>query len=171
MQYAVIQTSIGALTVASTDKGIASIRFGRDVPDGADPADAARFETVRQQLNEYFEGRRTSFELPLDVEGTPFQKAVWNELLRIPYGETRSYSDIAKAIGKPEAARAVGMANHDNPVAVVIPCHRVIGRNGALTGYAGGLHLKAQLLSLERPHPASGRPLPEGEGLQRTLFT
>lgn len=157
MEYAVIHTSLGPLTVASTDKGIASIQFGKGLPEGATAGDATPFETVRQQLEEYFEGKRTRFELPLDVVGTQFQKAVWNELLRIPYGETRSYSDIAKAIGKPDAARAVGMANHDNPVAVVIPCHRVVGRDGALTGYAGGLHLKAQLLSIERQ--------------QRTLFT
>ena len=88
--------------------------------------------------------------MPLDIEGTPFQKSVWNELLRIPYGETRSYGDIAKALGKPEASRAVGMANHNNPIAIVIPCHRVVGRNGSMTGYAGGIHLKQQLLSLER---------------------
>ena len=110
-----------------------------------------------EQLAEYFEGKRTQFEIPLDVDGTEFQKAVWKELQRIPYGETRSYGEIAKAIGRPGAARAVGMANHDNPLAVVIPCHRVVGSDGSLTGYAGGLHLKAQLLSIESRH--------------RTLFT
>lgn len=157
MQYAVIHTPMGPLTVASTDKGIASIQFGKSVPDGAIAEESAARETVKQQLTEYFQGTRTRFELPLDIEGTPFQRAVWDELLRIPYGETRSYGDIARAIGKPGAARAVGLANHDNPVAVVIPCHRVVGRDGSLTGYAGGLHLKAQLLSIERRH--------------RTLFT
>jgi methylated-DNA-[protein]-cysteine S-methyltransferase len=157
MQYAVITTPMGLLTVASTEKGIASIQFGNSIPrDAVASGESANRETALQ-LTEYFEGKRTRFELPLDVEGTPFQKAVWNELLRIPYGETRSYGDIARAIGRPGAARAVGMANHDNPVAVVIPCHRVVGRDGSLTGYAGGLHLKAQLLSIERQH--------------RTLFT
>ena len=147
---------MGPLTVASTDKGIASIRFGASVPKGVSDDESASRETV-QQLSEYFEGKRTDFDLPLDFDGTAFQKAVWNELMRIPYGETRSYADIAKAIGRPGAARAVGMANHDNPIAVVIPCHRVVGKDGSLTGYAGGLHLKAQLLSIERQ--------------QRTLFT
>ena len=156
MQYAVMDSPMGPLTVASTEKGIASIQFGNSVPEGVCPDPATNQEIVGQ-LTEYFEGKRTRFELPLDVEGTPFQKAVWNELQRIPYGETRSYGDIARAVGKPGAARAVGMANHENPIAVVIPCHRVVGQNGSLTGYAGGLHLKAQLLSIERRH--------------RTLFT
>ena len=156
MHYAVMNSPMGPLTVAATEKGIASIQFGNTIPEGAVADSSANQETV-VQLSEYFEGRRTHFELPMDVQGTAFQKAVWNELLRIPYGETRSYSDIAKAIGRPGAARAVGMANHDNPIAVVIPCHRVLGRDGSLTGYAGGLHLKAQLLSIERR--------------QRTLFT
>jgi methylated-DNA-[protein]-cysteine S-methyltransferase len=137
------------VTVASTDRGLAAVHFGNSVPDGAVVDNSANREIVKQ-LSEYFEGKRTRFELPLDVEGTPFQKSVWNELLRIPYGETRSYGDIAKALGKPAAARAVGMANHNNPVAIVIPCHRVVGQNGSLTGYAGGLHLKQQLLSIER---------------------
>ena len=147
---------MGPLTVASTDKGIASIQFGNTLPEGVVAEPSAIHETV-EQLSEYFEGKRTQFELPLDVEGTDFQKAVWNELQRIPYGETRSYGEIAKAIGRPGAARAVGMANHENPLAVVIPCHRVVGSKGSLTGYAGGLHLKAQLLSIESRH--------------RTLFT
>ena len=156
MQYAVIDSPMGPLTVASTEKGIASIHFGNSLPAGIVADVSANRDTV-DQLTEYFEGKRTQFELPLDVEGTPFQKAVWNELQRIPYGETRSYGEIAKAVGRPGAARAVGMANHDNPIAVVIPCHRVVGRDGSLTGYAGGLHLKEQLLSIERRH--------------RTLFT
>jgi len=149
MHYAVMNTTVGPVTVASTDRGLAAVHFGNSVPSGAVVDNSANREIVKQ-LSEYFEGKRTRFELPLDVEGTPFQKSVWNELLRIPYGETRSYGDIAKALGKPAAARAVGMANHNNPVAIVIPCHRVVGQNGSLTGYAGGLHLKEQLLSIER---------------------
>ena len=149
MQYAVMNTAVGPITIASTDRGLAAVHFGNSVPEGAVVDDSANREIV-EQLSEYFEGKRTRFELPLDVEGTPFQKSVWNELLQIPYGETRSYGDIAKALGKPAAARAVGMANHNNPVAIVIPCHRVVGQNGSLTGYAGGLHLKEQLLSIER---------------------
>jgi methylated-DNA-[protein]-cysteine S-methyltransferase len=153
MHYAVIHSPMGPLTVASTERGLASIRFGESVPKGVRPDEAAESnrEPVRQ-LQEYFQGKRTQFELELDLQGTAFQKAVWNQLLQIPYGETRSYGDIAKAVGKPRAARAVGMANHDNPIAVVVPCHRVVGRDGSLTGYAGGLHLKAQLLSIERRH-------------------
>jgi methylated-DNA-[protein]-cysteine S-methyltransferase len=155
MHYAVIDTPMGRLTVASTERGIASIQFGESVR--ADVAPDSTTRETAEQLAEYFQGKRTQFELPLDVQGTPFQKAVWNELLRIPYGETRSYGEIAKAIGRPGAARAVGMANHDNPIAIVIPCHRVVGKDGSLTGYAGGLQLKAQLLSIERQN--------------RTLFT
>jgi methylated-DNA-[protein]-cysteine S-methyltransferase len=156
MHYAVMDSPMGPVTVASTGKGIASIHFGNSVPSGGLTDPSANHQTV-EQLTEYFEGKRTQFDLPLDVEGTPFQKAVWTQLLRIPYGETRTYGEIAKAIGRPGAARAVGMANHENPIAVVIPCHRVIGRDGSLTGYAGGVQLKAQLLSIERRH--------------RTLFT
>ena len=149
MHYAVMNTTVGPLTVASTDKGLAAVHFGNNVPEDAVVDNSANRE-IMKQLSEYFDGKRTRFELPLDVEGTAFQKSVWNELLRIPYGETRSYGDIAKALGKPAAARAVGMANHNNPVAIVIPCHRVVGQNGSLTGYAGGLQLKEQLLSIER---------------------
>ena len=149
MHYAVMESPMGPVTIASTEKGIASIHFGNNVPEGAVADSSVNHHTV-EQLTEYFQGKRTQFDLELDLEGTPFQRAVWSELLRIPYGETRTYGDIAKAIGSPGAARAVGMANHDNPIAVVIPCHRVVGRDGSLTGYAGGLHLKAQLLSIER---------------------
>src|SRR5204863_1200041 len=106
MHYAVMNTSVGPVTVASTDRGLAAVHFGNSVPEGAVVDDSANREIVKQ-LSEYFEGKRTRFELPLDVEGTPFQKSVWHELLRIPYGETRSYGDIAKALGKPAAARAV----------------------------------------------------------------
>ena len=149
MQYAVMNSPMGPLTVMSTEKGLASVHFGKNVPKGVAADETGKSEVVKQ-LSEYFEGKRTNFELPLDVDGTAFQKAVWKQLLRIPYGETRSYGDIAKALGKPSAARAVGMANHNNPIAIVIPCHRVVGQNGSLTGYAGGLHLKEQLLSIER---------------------
>jgi len=149
MQYAVMNSPIGPLTVMTTDKGLASVHFGKNVPSGITVDETGKSEVVKQ-LSEYFEGKRTSFELPLDIEGTPFQRAVWKQLLQIPYGETRSYGDIAKALGKPLASRAVGMANHNNPIAIVIPCHRVVGQNGSLTGYAGGLFVKERLLSIER---------------------
>jgi methylated-DNA-[protein]-cysteine S-methyltransferase len=152
MEYAVMNSPMGPVTVVSTDKGVASVHFGKSVPSGIKADESGASEAVKQ-LSEYFAGKRTRFELPLDIEGTPFQKSVWKALLQIPYGETRSYGDIAKALGKPAAARAVGMANHNNPIAIVIPCHRVIGQNGSLTGYAGGLHLKEKLLSIERKSP------------------
>ena len=105
---------------------------------------------VDKQMGEYFEGKRKAFDLPLRPEGTDFQKKVWNALLEIPFGETRSYQDIANAVGSPKACRAVGMANHQNPIIIVIPCHRVIGKNGKLVGYGGGLSMKEKLLLLEK---------------------
>ncbi len=107
-------------------------------------------EKTIQQLSQYFTGKRTSFDLPLSPQGTNFQKRVWKELCAIPYGQVRCYQDIARNIGNPGAARAVGMANHRNPIAIVIPCHRVIGKNGDLVGYAGGLAMKETLLRLEQ---------------------
>jgi len=103
-----------------------------------------------QQLAEYFDGSRKQFDLPLDFEGTIFQKSVWAALLRIPYGETRTYAQIAIEIGNPNATRAVGAANGKNPLSIIVPCHRVIGSSGGLTGFAGGLGIKRQLLDLER---------------------
>lgn len=152
MRYAVMSTPLGPLTLASTDKGLASVHFGNEVPrDGIVDTEANRL--FIHQLEEYFQGNRTQFDFALDFAGTPFQVAVWQELLKIPYGETRSYGDIARKLGKPGASRAVGMANHDNQIAIVIPCHRVVGRDGSLTGYAGGIRLKQKLLSLERNTP------------------
>lgn len=104
---------------------------------------------TEKQLKEYFKGQRNVFDLPLQMKGTQFQQEVWQALQEIPYGETRTYSDIAVAIGRPKATRAVGMANHCNPLAIIVPCHRVIGKNGSLTGYAGGLEKKQALLALE----------------------
>lgn len=108
---------------------------------------------AQAQLAEYFAGKRRQFDLPLNPKGTEFQKKVWQALQTIPYGETRTYKDIAEAVGAPKGFRAVGMANHNNPIAIIIPCHRVIGSNGLLTGYAGGLEYKRALLSLERGLP------------------
>ena len=112
--------------------------------------DAAAFPDVVAQLAAYFAGKRTGFEVALRPAGTSFQQRVWDALSEIPYGETRSYGEIARRIGQPGAARAVGLANGRNPIAVVVPCHRVIGANGALTGYAGGLQAKRALLDLEQ---------------------
>ena len=107
-----------------------------------------------RQLREYFAGQRRSFQLPLAPQGTPFQQQVWQALAEIPYGETRTYGEIAEAIGRKGASRAVGAANHRNPLPIFIPCHRVIGANGSLTGYAGGLETKRFLLALESGQPA-----------------
>lgn len=105
-----------------------------------------------KEIKEYLEGKRNSFDLPLEPEGTEFQKKVWNALKEIPYGETRSYGEIAKIIGNEKASRAVGMANNKNPIMIMIPCHRVIGANGKLVGYAGGLDVKEKLLNMEKNH-------------------
>lgn len=107
-------------------------------------------EEVKRQLEEYFKGNLKNFDLPLNPSGTEFQKKVWKALLTIPYGETRSYGEIASQIGKEKASRAIGGANHVNPISIVIPCHRVIGKNGSLVGYGGGLDKKTILLELER---------------------
>lgn len=105
---------------------------------------------VERQLVEFFSGKRKEFQLPIHFKGTSFQQKVWNALMKIPYGETKSYQEIAIEIENPKAVRAVGMANHQNPVMIVVPCHRVIGKNGTLTGYAGGIEVKQYLLELEK---------------------
>lgn len=150
-------TSDGA---ALTGLYLAEHRHGPAV--GADwifAPDALPFAAAREQLAAYFAGRRRGFDLPLAPEGTPFQRMVWQELLRIPPGETITYGELALRIGSPSASRAVGLANGRNPIAIVVPCHRVIGANGKLTGYAGGLARKQALLALEA---ASGRLSPGG---------
>jgi len=131
---------------------------GRMAAEGVEIVeDADRTAEVRRQLDEYFAGRRQEFDLPLAPRGTPFELSVWEHLRRIPFGETRSYADVARALGKPAATRAVGRANGANPIPIVVPCHRVIGSNGSLTGFGGGLAAKARLLELEgRSLPFSG---------------
>ncbi len=143
-----MKSPVGLLTLVSGDDGLESVRFGNAVPEGCVEDVDSEFPGL-VQLNEYFNGRRRTFDLPLSLRGTPFQRSVWLQLLQIPWGETRSYGDIARAVGKPGAARAVGMANQTNPIPIIVPCHRVIGANGSLTGYAGGLDVKARLLALE----------------------
>jgi methylated-DNA-[protein]-cysteine S-methyltransferase len=150
-----IDSPVGRLTLVATDAGLAAILWQNDRPgrvrlpiEGEESAHPVLVETARQ-LAEYFAGRRQQFDLPLDPHGTVFQRKVWSALLTIPFGETRSYGQIAKQIGKPSAVRAVGAANGRNPLSIVAPCHRVIGSTGALTGFAGGLDVKARLLALE----------------------
>ena len=131
----------------SDGQALTAVAFDRRVGDpvGQDPV----LPNAARQLEEYFAGSRRECTIPLRPQGTAFQLAVWKALLEIPYGETRSYLDIARAIGKPNAVRAVGAANGANPIAIIVPCHRVIGHDGSLTGYGGGLGLKQRLLALE----------------------
>lgn len=124
-------------------------------PEAEPDPDAEPLPELRRQLDDYLAGRRRDFDLPLETGGTEFQRLCWDALRRIPFGETRSYSQMAREIGRPQAVRAVGAANHDNPIGVIIPCHRVIGANGSLTGYAGGLDMKRVLLELEGVLPGS----------------
>ena len=153
--FTIQPSPVGKLKLVASDKGLAAILWENDREDrvklGAmteQPDHPVLVETKRQ-LGEYFAGQRTAFDLPLDFHGTDFQKSVWAALLRIPFGETRSYAEIARELGRPTASRAVGAANGKNPISIVAPCHRVIGTNGALTGFAGGLDGKAFLLELE----------------------
>lgn len=147
---------VGDLTLIASDAGLVAILWPDDAPrrvhlgpmvdDDAHPI----LRQATQELRDYFAGERTSFTLPLDPRGTDFQKSVWTALGSIPFGETRSYADIARAIGRPTAVRAVGAANGRNPLSIVAPCHRVIGSNGTLTGFAGGLAAKEHLIGHER---------------------
>ena len=140
------------LRVLEQNEAIVEVRILRqpeEASDGLIKQETALLLEAKRQLEEYFAGLRAAFSLPLAPEGTEFQKIVWRELENIPYGETRTYGQIAEKIGNPKACRAVGGANHHNPVAVMIPCHRVIGKDGSLTGYAGGVDIKETLLRLE----------------------
>lgn len=151
--YTEIDSPIGPLLLSAEDSALTGLYFSTGgKARGADPSwtrDDTRFDTARKQIDEYFEGRRKTFDLDLAPKGTAFQQSVWGALLEIPYGETRSYLDIAQRIGNPKAVRAVGGANGNNPIALVVPCHRVIGSNGALTGFGGGLDTKRHLLQHE----------------------
>jgi O-6-methylguanine DNA methyltransferase len=161
-----VDSPIGPLFLAFSARGLVALEFDARLPGQQtirpNPRDlrkeAKGFEFVNSprelqayasELEEYFAGNRREFTFPLDLRGTEFQKACWRALLAIPYGETRSYADIARAVGKPNAFRAVGMANNRNPIAIVVPCHRVIASDGTLCGYGGGLDVKRKLLELE----------------------
>lgn len=144
---------IGRLLLVGEGNILTELYFAKTADNMTVPTgwqeDDAPFATVISQLGQYFDKTRTTFDLQLDPRGTSFQKGVWQELLRIPYGETASYGTIAERIGNPKACRAVGMANRRNPIPIIIPCHRVIGRDGSLTGFGGGLAVKERLLALE----------------------
>jgi O-6-methylguanine DNA methyltransferase len=162
------ESPIGSLLCASTERGLAYVRLpraggrgfagwlrrqapGAEVRTGFAPNKAAI-----QQILEYLDGKRSVFDLPLDLRGTDFQRRVWDALLEIPYGQTRSYAEVARSIREPAAVRAVGTANGANPCAIVVPCHRVVATGGKLGGYGGGLPLKRRLLALEHANPLDG---------------
>ena len=153
--FKLMNSPVGTLRLVASDKGLAGVWFERSRPERVRPrgdVESARHPVLveaERQLREYFAGRRQIFDLKLDFVGTPFQRTVWKALLTIPFGQTRSYGQIAKQVGRPSASRAVGAANGRNPVSIVAPCHRVVGSTGALTGFGGGLDVKERLLRLE----------------------
>ena len=166
LQSSVFTSPVGSLFLAASEKGLVALEFDARLPGQQtirpNPRDLraesqrvqfeiseSRMSPYVRELEEYFAGARREFTFPLDLRGTEFQVACWNALLAIPYGETRTYADIARAVGRPQGFRAVGMANNRNPVAIVVPCHRVIASDGTLCGYGGGLEIKRKLLELE----------------------
>ena len=151
MDIAYIETPLGVASISGDEHGIASISVTQENQDLLSEEVPLHLKGAVQQLQEYFEGKRTTFDLNLNPSGTEFQKRVWKELLRIPFGKTVSYLDIAKKLGDPKTIRAAASANGKNPLWIVVPCHRVIGSDGSLTGYAGGLWRKKWLLEHESP--------------------
>ncbi|HEX6325679.1 MAG TPA: methylated-DNA--[protein]-cysteine S-methyltransferase [Jiangellaceae bacterium] len=163
-RWTTTDSPIGPLLLTADDGGLTRLymEVRKHGPDEVQPEwrrDDSAFTEACRQLDEYFAGQRTEFDLPLNPAGTPFQRRVWEALKTIPYGEIRSYGEIAEQIGRPGAARAVGLANGRNPISIVVPCHRVIGASGALTGYGGGLERKQYLLNLETRVSAGQAPL------------
>ena len=152
--HTVVDSPVGPLTLVATDGELAGLYMvehrHRPAIETFGELDAEPFAAVADQLAEYFAGRRTEFDLPLASGGTPFQRTVWAALREIPYGETITYAELAQRIGRPTASRAVGLANGKNPISIIVPCHRVIGSSGDLTGYGGGLARKRHLLDFER---------------------
>ena len=163
MKYCYLESPVGTLLIACDEKAIRRIEF----PLGGTPAqpeagwqesNCGLLQHATEQLSEYFSGRRTIFSVPLGPEGTEFQRAVWRRLQDIPYGQTITYGELAKRVGNPKASRAVGAANGCNPIPIMIPCHRVIGSDGKLTGFGGGLPVKKALLTLETGQKLIGGP-------------
>ncbi len=151
-----MESPLGIMAISAVDEGLTCINMGvEEMKDAWGPEESTPvLDAAVDQMEAYFAGDLKEFDLPLAATGTDFQQRVWAELCRIPYGETVSYMHVAEAIGDRKAVRAVGLANGRNPIAIVVPCHRVIGANGKLTGYAGGLWRKERLLSLERGEPS-----------------
>jgi methylated-DNA-[protein]-cysteine S-methyltransferase len=156
LAHSIFPSPVGKLTLVGSDAGLVAILWEDDDPArvrlGArvERSDHPILETAATQLTDYFAGRLRVFTVPLDFRGTPFQQSIWAALCDIPFGETRSYGDIARAVGRPTASRAVGTANGRNPISIIAPCHRVVGASGALTGFAGGLDTKRWLLDFEQ---------------------
>ena len=154
--YKTVRSPVGKLKLVAIDKGLVAILWENEKSGRVPLSELQKNDRhpillkTEQQLNEYFAGQRKQFSIALDMRGTRFQKNVWDALLAIPFGETRSYGQLAKQLGNPKASRAVGAANGRNPLSIIVPCHRVIGSSGKLTGFAGGLEVKAHLLSLEK---------------------
>lgn len=160
LYYATLPSPLGELLLVSGPTRLTRIVFPNEQADVQPQPNWKKGNSVTRaaarQLNEYFARQRETFDLPLEFQGTPFQQRVWRALLQIPYGETISYAELARRVGRPKAQRAVGAANGSNPLPIVIPCHRVIGSNGSLTGYGGGLDIKRQLLEIEAAPVACG---------------
>ena len=150
------ETQIGDIGIVEEDDMIIEVSFGY-IHTNCKLEQTELLNRTYHQIEEYLSGKRKVFDIPINPKGTPFQKQVWNTLLDIPYGETRSYGEIAIQIGNPKACRAIGMASHNNPIAILIPCHRVIGKNQKLVGYVAGLDIKEKLLSLEKKYGKNQR--------------
>ncbi|MGB0788497.1 MAG: methylated-DNA--[protein]-cysteine S-methyltransferase [Marinirhabdus sp.] len=151
MHTAHLNTPLGTLQITGNAQGVASVVFVEVEVEVETPVVSAHIENAKQQLSEYFKGNRKNFQLKLNPQGTPFQKKVWEKLKKIPFGKTVSYLHIAHALGNPKVIRAAAAANGKNPISIIIPCHRVVGSDGSLTGYASGLHRKKWLLAHENP--------------------
>ena len=170
IQWTTVSSPIGPMLLTADDGGLTGLYMevrahGPHRPDPGWVRDDAAFDDVTRQLAEYFAGERTGFDVELNPSGTPFQLQVWAALRTIPYGEVRTYGQIAQQVGQPGAARAVGLANGRNPISIIVPCHRVIGTSGALTGYGGGLERKRHLLDLESTTASAQLVLDGGEGV------
>jgi O-6-methylguanine DNA methyltransferase len=153
LYYSTWQSPIGPLTLIASERGLVALEFRPQLKRKSEATwlySDDKLAPFRRELEKYFAGKLRDFTVPLDLRGTDFQILCWHALLKIPYGQTRTYADQARAVGQPKAFRAVGLANHDNPIAIIVPCHRVLASDGTLGGYGGGLALKQKLLDLER---------------------
>ena len=164
LAYKMIDSPVGKLKLVANDRALVAVLWENDNPTRVRLSELVEKHAhpilmkAEQQLNEYFAGTREDFSIALDMAGTPFQRSVWEVLLGIPFGQTKTYLDLARNLGNPQATRAVGAATGRNPVSIIVPCHRVIGSTGKLTGFAGGLDAKAYLLLMEQRKTETGRP-------------